>query len=207
MWTRRARSSDPGARRGSCGSPRTRVTEPASPSASTRRAKPVEVVGDDVLGVDMSLRPDPPRQPHRVIAAAGADIGHVEAGFYAQQRHDPLRLAGLVARLLVSPSVGDDPGNLPARRRKCAGGDAGWREPVLVTGRAGSGRRQDAQQKTIRPADVFDNPPLPKQPWRRISRDDLTRVSGITRRHKFPVFPAKAGTHSAMGTGLAGVTG
>jgi hypothetical protein len=99
----------------------------------------VHIVGDDVLGKDMSLRPDPPRQPHRVIAAAGADIGHVEAGFYAQQLHDPLGLACLVARLLVSPCVGDDPGNLPARRRKRAGGDAGRREPVLVTCRTGCG--------------------------------------------------------------------
>jgi hypothetical protein len=34
----------------------------------------------------MSLRPDPPRQPHRVIAAAGADIGHVEIGFTPSSR-------------------------------------------------------------------------------------------------------------------------
>src|SRR6202008_622711 len=70
-----------------------------------------------------------------------------EAGFYAQQLHDPLGLACLVARLLVSPGVGDDPGNLPARRRKRAGGDAGWREAVLITGRTGCGQRRQAEQE------------------------------------------------------------
>jgi hypothetical protein len=63
--------------------------------------QPVEIVGDDVFGEDVSLLPDPPRHPHRIIAAAGADIGYVEAGFYAEQPHDPLRLARLVPRLLV----------------------------------------------------------------------------------------------------------
>ena len=42
--------------------------------------------------------------------------------------------------MLVPPCVGDDPGNLPAGRRKSPWGRR-RRESILVTGRAGSGRR------------------------------------------------------------------
>jgi hypothetical protein len=97
MWTRRARSSDFGAR--------ARVVRLAADEGDGAcesfgvdpPGQSVEIVGDHVLGVDVSLWSDPPRQPNRVISAAGPDIGHGEAGLDAQQPHDPLGFARLVA--------------------------------------------------------------------------------------------------------------
>src|SRR6516162_7725883 len=68
-----------------------------------------EIVRDNILGVNVTAWSNPPSQPHRVIAAPRAYVGHDKTGVHAEQVHNVLCFARPVARFLIPPNVGNDP--------------------------------------------------------------------------------------------------
>ena len=91
----------------------------AIPSTETLIAcQACEIVGNDILGVNVTAWSDPPRQPHRIIAAPCAYVGHNKAGVHAEQVHEVLSFASPVARFLIPPDVGNDARDRAARGRK-----------------------------------------------------------------------------------------
>src|SRR5712671_4849670 len=66
-----------------------------------------EIVGNNILGVTVTAWSDPPSQPHRVIAAPRAYVGHGKTGVHAEQVHDVLCFARPVARFLIPPPAGE----------------------------------------------------------------------------------------------------
>ncbi len=105
-----------------------------------------EIFRNDVLGEDVPRWSDPPRHAHRIVAAAGADIRDPEPGLDAEQVHHALGFAGLVARLLVTPDVGDDARDGPGGRRKRASWNPGRRQPFYVARRGKIARQQDGRE-------------------------------------------------------------
>src|SRR4029077_17309110 len=105
---------------------------PGEALAGTPGGQAFEIIRDDILGEDVSRRSDPAGQAHRVIAAPGADIGDHKTGLDVEHVHHAFCFAGLVARLLVAPDVGDDARDRPARRGKLAGWHARWHQPFYV---------------------------------------------------------------------------
>src|SRR5580692_1932593 len=111
MWTRRARSTDAAGSRGSCLAAHDRDRAPETlardPSCQAR-----EIVGNNILGVNVTAWSDPPSQPHRVIAAPRAYVGHGKTGVHAEQVHDVLCFARPVAQAEATARE--------CRRRTCA---------------------------------------------------------------------------------------
>ncbi len=99
--------------------------------------QPRQVARRHVLGIDVPLRSDALGHPHRVVAAARADIGDALAG---RDAHEPHHLPDLVDRIalrLGGPERRDDLGHRPVGLRKAAAGvPAGASGSAARTGRS-----------------------------------------------------------------------
>src|SRR6516162_3827589 len=84
-----------------------------------------EIVRNNILRVNVTAWSDPPSQPHRVIAAPCAYVGHDKAGVHAEQLHDVLCFARPVTRFLIPPDVGNDARDRATRRWKRTRGRTG----------------------------------------------------------------------------------
>ena len=142
-------------------------------------AEAVEVFALDVLGDDLAVGADAPRQAPDVVAGAGADVGDRHAGADAEQVHDLGRFAGALAAVLVHPLVGNDAGDRALGLREAVRGQAG----------AGLGRRcrrARARRRSRRR-------PRPPSPHRRATRRGAacgcTGRAGAPTRNGPPYFP------------------
>src|SRR5687768_13992510 len=70
---------------------------------------------DDVLGEDAAVAADDRRQPHRIIAFAGADVGDRHSRPDLGEADDRLELADAVAGVLIQIARGDDRRHRPPR--------------------------------------------------------------------------------------------
>ena len=96
----------------------------------------------DVGGVDASLRPDLPRHPDRVVAGAGADIGHRHAGAQVERLDRARRLLlGFALRTLEPAGAAD-----PHHRCDFASADG---VPSLGGGRRGHEQRRQANRERV----------------------------------------------------------
>jgi hypothetical protein len=74
-------------------------------------AQALQILGHDILCDDTAVGSDDWRQPHHVVAAAGADVRDCHSGLDADQTRKLARLTGIVALLLVVPDWADDVGD------------------------------------------------------------------------------------------------
>ena len=87
-------------------------------------AQLAQIVRHDVFGIDASVGPDDRRKPHRVIAAACADVGDGHPAPDPEQLDNLLNFAGRITLLFVVPDRADDIRDRTFRLGKAIGGGA-----------------------------------------------------------------------------------
>ena len=107
-------------------------------------AQTLKVFGHDIFGDDAAAGAHDRRQPHDIVATAGADVGDGHSRFDAEPMNELAGLAGGVALRFVVPNRAHDVGNRTIRFRKRGGRRTRWCQEVLRRARLRRvGLRQD----------------------------------------------------------------